>query len=331
MKKIKIPSVNEIKEYFLSLPAIIHLITWSKENSLPGFYKVPLYDVIVFLYNEFRRDDLFTRANSMAFSFFLSLFPSLISIFTLLPYIRKYLLSFLPDNGANFDEILRTQILEVVPGNVGNEIFSFIDDLTKNPRVGLLSFGFLLAIFFASNGMLAMMRGFEKSYMKTFKKRSAFRKQLIAIFLTFQFGLLVIASVILIIVGNLIVNSIADYVQLGILARWAIFLVRWFVIVFLFYAVISIIYKYGVALKQKFNTFSPGATLATTLSILSSILFSFYVDNFGRYNELYGGFGTIIVTMLWIQINSLVLLIGFELNASIAVNRDLKAEIEEEH
>ncbi len=326
MKIPKIPTIKEIQEYFLQLPVTIQLIAWAKENSLPGFFKVPIFDVVVFLYNESRRDDLFTRANSMAFSFFLSLFPSLISLFTLLPYVRQYLLTFLPDNGQNFDDILRSQILEIVPGNVGNEIFTFIDDLTTNPRVGLLSFGFVLALYFASNGMMAMMKGFEKSYMKTFKKRTTLRKQMIAVFLTFQFGVLLIASVILIIVGNLIITFIADYVRLGILARWSLFMIRWVVIVFLFYSVISTIYRYGVALKQKFGTFSPGATLATTLSILSSILFSFYVDNFGRYNELYGGFGTVIVTMLWIQINSLVLLIGFELNASIAINRDLKEE-----
>lgn len=301
-----------------------------KENSLPGFFKVPIYDVFHFLYKESGRDDLFTRSNSMAFSFFLSLFPSLISLFTLLPYIRQYLLSFLPDRGQNFDTILRSQIQEVIPGNVGNAIFTFIDDLTTNPRVGLLSFGFVLAIFFASNGMLAMMKGFEKSYMRTFKKRTAFRKRLIAVFLTFQLGILLIASVVLIIVGNLIVNFVSDLVELGFLVRWSIFLVRWVVIVLLFYAVISIIYRYGAALKRKFKVFSPGATLATSLSIILSIGFSFYVDNFGRYNELYGGFGTVIVTMIWIQLNSLVLLVGFELNASIAINRDLKEAVLEE-
>jgi len=98
----------------------------------------------------------------------------------------------------------------------------------------------------------------------------------------------------------------------------------------MFYTIISLIYRYGAAVRKKFHFFSPGATLATIFCILISIFFSFYVDNFSKYNELYGSFGTIIVTMIWIQLNSLILLIGFELNASIAINRDLKEVVEEE-
>lgn len=302
-------------------------IEWTKVRSLPGFSNVPIYDVVVFVYNETKRYDLFTRANSMAYSFFLSLFPSLISLFTLLPYVRRYLLSFLPDRGANFDDILQSQIQEVIPGNVGKAIFQFIDDLTTNPRVGLLSFGFILAIIFASNGMISMMRGFEKSYMKVFHKRSGLKKRMIAVLLTFQLGILLIASVVLIILGNLLIGLLAEYVSLDVFSKWALYSVRWIVIVALFYTVISIIYRYGVALNRRSRFLSPGATLATVLSISSSIIFSFYVDNFGRYNELYGGFGTIIVTMIWIQLNSLILLIGFELNASIAINRNLRQEV----
>lgn len=292
---------------------------------------LPVYDVLVFLYKETMRTDLFTRANSMAFSFFLSIFPSLMSLFTLLPYLRQYILHyFLPDAmEENFDELLTTEIQQLMPGSAGLEIAKFIEDLTTNPRVALLSFGFLLAIFFASNGMLTMMQGFEKSYQRTFKKRKPFRKRLIAIFLTFQFGVLLIASVVFIILGNFLLNALATLIRLDKLTEWSISIVRWVAIMLLFYTVISIIYRYGIPTIRKFKMFSPGATLAAVLSILTSIGFGFYVDNFGQYNKLYGSFGTIIVTMLWIQLNSLVLLIGFELNASIAVNRDMRDQVME--
>ena len=105
---------------------------------------------------------------------------------------------------------------------------------------------------------------------------------------------------------------------------------RWLVIVALFYFGIAFIYRYGVALKRKLPWLTPGATLATILSIISSLLFSFYVNAFNTYNQIYGSIGTIIVLMLWIQINCMVLMVGFELNASIAVNRDLKLAREEE-
>ncbi len=103
----------------------------------------------------------------------------------------------------------------------------------------------------------------------------------------------------------------------------AILLVRWVAILVLFYAGISATYRFGPAMKERIKFFSPGATLATGLSIVSSILFSYYVSTFGRFNELYGSLGAIIVLMLWMQINSLVILIGYELNASIKINKDL--------
>lgn len=330
LKKIRIPKGEEIIRFILELPLIEQIVSWSKRHSLPGFFKVPIYDVFVFVLNEVRRNDLFIRANSMAYSFFLSIFPSLISLFTLLPYLRKYFLRFLPNQGEDFHNVLQTEIQQVLPGDVGLILSSFIEDLITNPRVGLLSFGFLLAIYFSSNAMLTMMQGFEKSYMKTFKKRTPFRKRLVAVALTFQMGILLISSVVLIIVGNLLIGWVIEWGNLSWFSQGGIYFIRWLVIIMLFYTVISAIYRYGVAVRQKFRMFSPGATLATILSILTSVLFSFYVDNFSQYNKLYGSFGAIIVTMLWLQINSLVLLIGFELNASIAINRDLKEIPEDE-
>ena len=329
MKKFKLPNFNKIAAFFFNLPIVQNGINWSKEHSLPGFFSVPIYDVAIFLFNEVRRFDLFTRANSMAYSFFLALFPSLISLFTLLPYLRQYFLRYIPDN-ENIEDIIKTEIQKFLPGNVGLEISSFIEDLITNPRVGLLSFGFVLALVFASNGMLGMMKSFEKSHTKTFKKRGMLRKRGIAIFLTFQLAILMIASVIFIIVGNIIINAVAEFVQLSWFSELAISLLRWIVIFLLFYTVISIIYRYGAATHVRFKRLTPGATLATILCILSSLVFAWYVNNLGSYNELYGSLGTIIVLMLWIQINSLILLIGFELNASIAINRDLKEQIEED-
>ncbi len=329
LQKPKLPDKNRIWEFIVNLPLIKQVMGWSKKHSLPGFAGIPVYDVVTFLYKETKKLDLFTRANSMAFSFFLSIFPSLMSLFTLLPYFRKYLLQiFLPDIvDERFDEVLKTEIEQFLPGSTGEAISSFIEDLTTNPRVGLLSVGFFLAIFFASNGMLSMMRGFEKSYPRTFKKRKPFRKRLIAIVMTFQLGLLLIGSVIFIILGNLLIHAATQWINLDKITELSISLIRWIAIIMLFYTVISLIYRYGIPTRRKFKMFSPGATLATILSILTSIGFGFYVDNFGLYNKFYGSFGTVIVTMLWIQLNSLVLLIGFELNASIAVNRDMREQV----
>jgi len=314
------------------LPLVKKVVKWSKEHSLPGFCEVPIYDIVVFIYHEITSFDLGVRASAIAYSFFISLVPSLLTLFTLLPFLQKYILSYLPD-GENFQSILQQEIQKIMPGEAGSQLFSFINDITATPRIGLLSFGFLLAIYFSSNGMVAMMRGFEKNYELTFKKRTAFRKRMIAIGLTGLMGLLLVASIVLIILGNVLINWLAQYIGLDWFSTISLALLRWLGIIFLFYFGIFLIYRYGAATHRKFGMFSPGVTVATFLSILTSVAFSFYIDDFGKfstYSKFYGSIATIIILMLWIQLNSLILLIGFELNAAIAVNRDLKEKSNKE-
>ncbi len=328
MKLPKIPALNRIKRWWKSHRWLDRLESWASSHSLPGFFKVPIYDVVVFLFNEFRRYDLITRANSIAFSFFLSLFPSLLTIFTLLPYLKHYFIRYLPE-GEDFELILRTEIHKIMPGIAGERVFMFIDDITSKPRTGLLSFGFFLTLFFASNGMIALIRGFEKSYMHTYKKRNFFRKRLVAISLILFVSGLLVLSVILLLLGNFMITELAGSAGMDRLEQFLLNAVRWIAIIALFYTGIAIIYRYGAPLRERLRFFTPGAALATLLCLLASVVFSAYVNNFNTYNRLYGSIGTIIVLMLWMQLNALALLIGYELNASIAVNRNLKEEIDE--
>ena len=181
--------------------------------------------------------------------------------------------------------------------------------------------------FFASNGIMDMMRSFEKVHIKqTFKTRNPVRKRMIAIGLTFTLGFLLIASVILIILGGIIIDFMTNLLSITSFANTMLNFFRWLVMIALLYAGISFIYRYGAALRTKFHFFTPGATLATILSLLTSIAFSFYARSYGSYDQVYGPIAGIIILMLWIQLNSFILLVGFELNASIAVNRDLKVK-----
>lgn len=332
LPRLRLPeglSYANVRSYLVNRPLVLKVVQWSKTHSFPGFLGIPVYDVLMFLYAETQRFDVFTRANSIAYSFFMSLFPSLMSLFTLLPFVRVYILRwFLPkDAEDNFDEILKSEIQQFLPGSAGLEFAKFIEDLTTNPRVGLLSLGFFLALYFASNGMLSMMQGFEKVYPRTFKQRTSFRKRLIAIFLTFQLAFFLIASVVFIILGSWLIGVLSDLVGLDRFTELFLYFIRWIIIIFLMALVISIIYRFGIPTIRKLRLFSPGAILATFLSLAISIGFSFYVDNYGNYNRLYSSFGTIIITLIWIQLNALVLLIGFELNASIAINRDLREQL----
>ena len=250
----------------------------------------------------------------MAFSFFLALFPAIIFIFTLVPYIPY----------ENFEDVLRNEIQQVMPENAHAFLFEIIDNLRSIEREGLLSLGFILAFFFASNGMIAMMKGFEKSYDVSFKARNFFRKRAIAVWLTTLLIVLLIVSVALIIWSNTVLNYVFDPTSFANLNYYVLQGLRWAIIIILFYSVIAAIYRFGPPLKRKFGFFSPGATLAALSSILTSIIFSYFVDNFGRWDIIYGPLGALIVMLVWMQINCFIILAGFELNASIAVNRDIK-------
>jgi membrane protein len=178
----------------------------------------------------------------------------------------------------------------------------------------------------ASNGMLSMMKGLEKDYTATFKRRTGFQKRLIAIQLTFLLALVLVASVVLVILGEPILHFVFSYIRADFLTRLTFFAFRWVVVLGLFYTIFSTIYRYGSSIRRPIPFFNAGATVGTFLSVISSWGFSFYVDNFGNYNKLYGSIGTLIVLMVWIQLNCMILLLGFELNAGIAVLKDSRGK-----
>lgn len=307
--------ITRITHYFTHHPLLRWMVEWSKTHSLPGLKRIPLYNLIVFIRRETQDDRILTRANSMAWDFFLAIFPSIIVLFTLLAYTPLY---------ATFDDVLREAIAEVMPGSAGDMLFKTIQDIGTRQRGDLLSFGFFLAIWFASNGMLSMMEGFEKEHEHTFKRRKGFEKRLISIQLTFLIGLVLVGAVVFVILGNTILSFVFQYIKADLLTRVTVFTFRWIVVIVLFYTAFSTIYRYGAATHVRIPFFNPGSLLATFLSIIISWGFSFYVDNFGSYNKVYGSIGTLIVLMIWLQLNCMILLIGFEVNAGIAVLRNLR-------
>lgn len=290
------------------------LIQWLDTHSLPGFHRIPLLVILRFIRQELRKESLVLRANAMAFSFFLSLFPSIIFLFTLLPY--------LPIDG--FVQTLKVSLEQILPLETANYLNRTIDELTSIPRTGLLSVGLLLSLFFASNGMISMLRGFEKRYAISYRIRSGMHRRLVAIQLTVLLGTLIVLALALIVIGHTALVSFLNWIGIRYDAFFVIMSLRWLAVVLLFYSSISILYRYGPAMKRRVHFFSPGATLATSLALCTSLLFSYYVNSFNIYNKIYGSLGALIALMLWLQINSLIILIGYELNAGIAVSKDLR-------
>lgn len=312
----------KIERIIVTFPPVAFLIRRSKKVSLPGFEGVPLYDVLNFFYKQIKTVGLTERASAVAYNFIMAIPPSFLFLFTLipsLPLIKK----------AALKKELHALITDIVPAKVHNEnLIKFIDSFIDNSRIGLLSFSLILALFFASNAMMGLMRSFNKNYIG-FEKRKGFKNRLVAIRLTSLIFLLVLGYLILLITQTAVLK------WMGIknaTFREVLFYVRWVFIVSLIFYAIAFIYKYAPAVQKRWRMVSPGTILATFMSILATLGFSFFVNNFGRYNALYGSIGTIIMLMALVYINSLVLLIGFELNVSIkslrAIAENRKAEEE---
>lgn len=280
----------------------------SKKIIIPGFDGMPLFDVIVFLIKGLQQSSLTTRASSLAFRFFLALFPAVIFLLSLLPYIPI----------QDFYHELLLILEELLPEEAYKTSVETIDDLFNKKHNTLLSFGFLFALYLASDGVNAMLLAFQESYHIK-KKLTFFKQRLTSLILLFILIILMILAV-----GSIVFSEIAfSYlIKNGILSNGISIMLlnigKFFIILALFLFGISSIYYIGSFGNKKFRFISAGSTLATLLTILLSSGFAFYVNNFATYNKVYGSIGTLIVIMLWLYFNSLVLLIGFELNASIS-------------
>lgn len=291
-----------------------------KRITLPGFQQVPLYDVVIFLIKEYSKNDITFRSYAITYTIVLSFFPALLVLFSLLPFFPLY---------NNFQDYIQFYIYEFVPGESANVVFGFIQDLLTRERIGLFTVSFILAIYFSSNGILAIMRTFEKKYPTTYKIRNIYKKRLIAILLTFTLGILLTSSLLLITAGTSTLNYLRAQFDLAWSYRIGLFSLQWLAITIFLYTAIAILYKYGAQTIKKTKFFSPGAFLSVFLCIVSSVGFALYIEYFSNYNKLFGSIGTVIIFMIWLQLNVLWVLIGYELNAGIAMNGDLKDTIED--
>lgn len=210
----------------------------------------------------------------------------------------------------------------VFPQTARTYFFEMIDGIRQEGSFGLQGIGFVLSILFASSGMLTLMYGFDKSYAISFKSRNYFRKRLVALLLTLLLAFILFMSVALIISSRQLLHYLD--VQFGISSFESLLFIfiKWFIVILLFYSIITVIYRYGPSIHRPLRWINPGATLATICSLSASVAFSSFINNFGRYNEIYGSIGALIVILIWLQINAFIILAGFELNASIIVNRD---------
>jgi membrane protein len=311
----------KLQRIILTRGPLGYVLEKSKHWYLPGFEGVPLYDVIKFFFRQVKTVGLTERASAIAYNFIMAIPPSLLFLFTLIPHLPFV-------SKSSMKKELHDVILDIIPNKVHNAKFiEFVDSFLDDSKIGLLSSSLLLALFFASNAMMGLMRSFNKNYIG-FAKRKNLITRWMAIKLTALIFLLVVGYLFLLITQGAVLK------WMGIKSstlRDIISLARWIFIVAVVYFSFAFIYKYAPAVHKRWKIISPGTILGTSLCLLATAGFSYFVNNFGRYNALYGSIGTIIVFMALIYINSLVLLIGFEINVSIKSLRSIaeRRDIEE--
>ncbi|MGB8192969.1 MAG: YihY/virulence factor BrkB family protein [Chitinophagaceae bacterium] len=301
--------MTKLERIILDTTVMKTLIRWSQHIVLPGFQNLPLYDVIVFFIKQMRKVGLNERAAAISFNFLMAIPAATIFLCTLLPY--------LPISAQITDQLLSITEDITPDDNTYFAIKGFLEDFLETPRSGLLSLGFLLAVFYASNAMMGIMRTFNKSLIYI-SRRNFLESRWMAIKLTTLVIVLVIATLVLLATQGRFLAWMLERLRIkDATILFVIQIVRWALLIGLFYYAIAFIYKYAPAVHKRWKLTSPGTTLATFLIVVTAWLFSFWVTNFGSFNKVYGSIGTILIIMLLVYINSLVLLIGFELNVSI--------------
>lgn len=289
----------------------------SKKIILPGFHGVPLYDVVKFFVMQIQREGLNVRAAAISFNIVMAIPAASLFLFTLVPY--------LPVAKNIHNEVLKV-FMEITPNNDSQKVIkNFLDDFFNKPKNGMLSIGFVLAMFYASNAMMGIIRSFDRSLMER-AKTNFIKKRLRAIMLTIIMVLLIIGTALISAGQGVLFNSIMDSLNISnSTVKFWILSIRWVVIILLFLYSIAFIYKFAPTVHKRWELLSPGAIIATFLMILATYLFSIWAQNFSTYDKFYGSIGTVLMIMLLIFINSLVLLIGYELNVSI---NHLKSELD---
>ena len=300
--------MGKIYTKFRSLRWVRILVMLTRKITLPGFDGMPLYNVLAFFVRGLMNGAITTRASSVAFKFFVALFPAIIFLFTLIPYIPV----------ENFQITLLQTIQGVLPENFYHLVETTIQDILMQHHGGLLSVGFILALYFASNGILGMITAFNNT-THSIETRSVFKKYLISIVLVLIIVVILMIAITAIIAGTSIINYFYNHHFIG--SRITYYLLKvcnWTVVVLMVFFVVSFIYYLAPARKTRFRFISAGSTLATFLFIGATAVFNYYFDHFSNYNALYGSIGSLLMIMMWFYFNSVVLIIGFELNASIA-------------
>lgn len=280
-----------------------------------------LYDVSRIFIQQLKKDDINERAGSMAFSYTIALFPLLLFLLNLVPYMQDIFPVVTTENILSF-------IQSIMPEDLYKNIDTTLMDIVSKPRQSLLSFGFFFALFASTQGVVSMMASFNSVY-KTKEKRSFLVTRFIAISIVVALVLTIIAASTVMIFGSLFIGRLDELHVFN--SSFMIFLfntLKFLILLTVFYITSAFIFRFAPAIHDKWHFFSTGAQLAGLLITLAFYGFIFYLENFASYNKLYGSIGTVIALMLWLYLTSIIVLVCFEVNVSFDLAEEKQKERE---
>jgi len=299
--------MNDLREKLTTSKPFVWLTKASQKIILPGFDGVPLYDVSRFFAKGLSDGFVSNRAAAISFSFFLAIFPFLIFLFTIIPFIPI----------TNFQTYLLDVIQSFIPSMAYETVKETIIDIVTRPRSSLLILNFLLTLYFSTNGVNSLIQAFNNT-SHDIETRSKVKQYFISVLLVLIISFLLIIAIGLISFGSGILHALMPDTISG--SKFFIFFLeflRWIVVLSVLLLAISFIYYLAPARRTDFRFISAGSMVATVLVVVTTLAFNFYVNNFSRYNVLYGSIGTLMIVLVWIYINAISVIVGFELNASI--------------
>ena len=298
--------IRDLKERVVA-SRFVRMVRFLVHNTaLPGNKGVPLYDVVSYLLRGIIDGKLWRAAKGLAFSFLMALPPLLIFMFTLI--------AFLPFDGLQ-DELL-IQLYDIVPESIYTPLANTINDVMGHRHTSLLSIGFAASIILAANAIHGMIMYFADRNNEQRRFSSRYPVCILLVFLLYVMVVLVL--ILLIGYKTILLWLFKNGILIpGSFTHIVIGIGRWVILIFMALLTLSSVYYIIPLKKQRVGFFSSGAMFATIMFILLSWGFKVYLANFNRYNLLYGSIGTVLFTMLWLFLNSLVIMLGYELNTAI--------------
>ncbi len=301
------PKANKLTRKLLNSTVAKRFIYFAQSKQVPGYTGISWYTVLEFFIRWVDRRDLQLRATSLSFTFFLALFPSIIFIFTLIAYIPI----------SNSHQSIMLFFEKLLPTSAYKAAQTTLVDILNNQRGGLLSLGFLTAMYFSTNGFVSLMNALNK-YGRQKETRSFWKKRIVAIILATIVSISLLIAVGLLTVGNFTIKYLDKLAYFPskitpvLLVSLNISIVAVLILFF-----ISMIFYLAPNHNKQWRFISPGAVFACVSILLTTLVFSGYINAFNTYNKVYGSIGVLIVIMLLIYINTYILLLGYELNISI--------------